>query len=138
MTESGKATPLRQHMIEDIVRVPRILARKKLIYAVSPNVDPSINRAMVADCAISATHNYLKLHMPKTLIPLFGNLHAKTQKLWKHSTMRLAGFRSQAVSSNCPLMHSASPRRCPPYSTRRLPRAGATPCIEGHANTQSS
>jgi hypothetical protein len=31
------------------------------------NKDRSINRAMVVGCAISATRNYLKLHMLKTL-----------------------------------------------------------------------
>jgi hypothetical protein len=129
-------TPLRQRMIEDMVNCRDILARKKKIYAVSLNVDRSINRAMVAGCAISATRNYLKLHMPKTLNPLLSNLHAKTQKLWKHSAVRVAAFRPHAVSANCPLMHSAFPPRCPPHSTS--PRAAAIPSIEGDANTRSS
>jgi hypothetical protein len=51
-------------------RVAYISARKKLIHAMSLNADRPINRAMVAGCAISATRNYLKLHMPRTLNPL--------------------------------------------------------------------
>jgi hypothetical protein len=33
----------------------------------SLNADRTINRAMVAECAISATRKYLKLHMPKNI-----------------------------------------------------------------------
>src|SRR5215470_4682585 len=44
-----------------------ISARKKLIDAVSLDIDRPINRAVVVGCAISATPNYLKLHMPRTL-----------------------------------------------------------------------
>src|SRR5258708_8615694 len=46
------------------------------------NIDRPINRAMVVGCAISATRNYLKFHMPRTLNPLLCNIHAETRKLW--------------------------------------------------------
>jgi len=61
---------------------------KKLIYAMSLDTDRPTNRAMVVGCAVSATRNYLKLHVPRTLNPLLCNAHAKTRKLWKRS----AGF----------------------------------------------
>ena len=60
LATARNVTPLRQRMIEEMVSC---LARKKMIYAVSLNVDRSINRAVVAGCAISATRNYLKLHI---------------------------------------------------------------------------
>src|ERR1700740_1195466 len=44
-----------------------ISARKKLIHAMSLDIDRPINRAVVVGCAISATRNYLKLHMSRTL-----------------------------------------------------------------------
>ncbi|MCP3475109.1 hypothetical protein NLM33_32825 [Bradyrhizobium sp. CCGUVB1N3] len=62
-----------------------IFARKKLIHAMPLDIDRPINRAVVVGCAISATRNYLKLHMPRTLKVLFCNTHAETQKLWKRS-----------------------------------------------------
>jgi hypothetical protein len=62
-----------------------ISARKKLIHAMSLDIERPINRAVVVGCAISATRNYLKLHMPRTLKVLLGNAHAKTRKLWKRS-----------------------------------------------------
>jgi hypothetical protein len=62
----------------------------------SLNADRTINRAMVAECAISATRNYLKSHMRRTLNPLLGNLHAKTQKLCRRFAMRVAAFRPHA------------------------------------------
>ena len=42
-------------------------ARKKLIHAMSLDIDRPITRAVVVGCAISATRNYLKLHMSRTL-----------------------------------------------------------------------
>src|SRR6201987_2938840 len=62
-----------------------ISARKKLIHAMSLDIERPINRAVVVGCAISATRNYLKLHMPRTLKVLLRNAHAKTRKLWKRS-----------------------------------------------------
>jgi hypothetical protein len=44
-----------------------ISARKKLIHAMSLDTDRPINRAVVVGRAISATRNYLKLHMSRTL-----------------------------------------------------------------------
>jgi hypothetical protein len=70
-------------------RAAHLSARKELIHAMSLNVDPPINRATVVGSAISATPNHLKLHMPKTLIPLWSNIHAKTRKLWKRSAVRV-------------------------------------------------
>ena len=95
-----------------------ISARKKLIHAMPRNTDRPINRALVVGCAISATRNYLKLHMPRTLNPLLCNIHAETRKLWKCSAMRVAASRPGAVhqSTDRPLMHSACPPRCPLHS----------------------
>src|SRR6516164_2203252 len=42
-------------------------ARKKLIHAMSLDIDRPITRAVVVGCAISATRNYLKLHVSRTL-----------------------------------------------------------------------
>jgi hypothetical protein len=43
--------------------VPSIFRlRKKLIHAMSLDVDRSTNRAVVVGCAISATRNYLKFY----------------------------------------------------------------------------
>src|SRR5215470_12255282 len=42
-------------------------ARKKLIHAMSLDIDRPTTRAVVVGCAISATRNYLKLHMSRTL-----------------------------------------------------------------------
>src|SRR5262249_9799230 len=90
-------------------------ARKKLIHTMPLNIDRPINRAMVVGCAISATRNYLKLHMPRTLNPLLCNIHAETRKLWKCCVMQVAGSRRGAVhqSTDRPCRHSACPPRCP-------------------------
>jgi hypothetical protein len=77
-------------------------ARKKLIHAMPLNTDRAINRAMVVGCAISATRNYLKLHMPRTLIPLLCNIHAETRKLRKRSAMRVAASRPGAARQSSP------------------------------------
>jgi hypothetical protein len=124
-----------------------ISARKKLIHAMSQNTDRAINRATVVGCAISATRNHLKLHMPRTLNPRFCNIHAETWKLRKRSAMRVAASRTDAVhqSTNRPLMHSACPPRCLLNSRRFLgmqacasPRAGVALTIESGADMQSS
>src|SRR5215472_3801700 len=62
-----------------------ISARKKLIDAMSLDIDRPINRAVVVGCAISATPNSLKLHMSRTLKVLWCNTHAETRKLWTRS-----------------------------------------------------
>jgi hypothetical protein len=80
-------------------RAEHISARKKLIHCMSLDTDRLINRATVVGCAISATRNYLKLHMPKTLNPLLCNIHAETRKLWNRSAMRAAASRPDAVHS---------------------------------------
>jgi hypothetical protein len=95
-----------------------ISARKKLIHAMPLNTDRPIDRATVVGCAISATRNCLKLHMPRTLNPLLCNIHAETRKLWRCSAIRVAASPTDAVhqSTNHPLMHSACPPKCPPHS----------------------
>jgi hypothetical protein len=68
------------------LNVPSIFwLRKKLIHAMSLDIDRPINRAVVVGCAIFATRNYLKLHMSRTLKVLLCNTHAETRKLWKRS-----------------------------------------------------
>jgi hypothetical protein len=67
------------------------------MHTMPPNTDRPINCAMVVGCAVSATRNHLKLHEPRRLKVLFCNIHAKTRKLWKHSAMRLAAFRTNAA-----------------------------------------
>jgi hypothetical protein len=91
-----------------------ISARKKLIHAMSLDIDRPINRAVVVGCAISATHNYLKLHMSRTLKVLLGNTHAKTRKLWKRSA-GLPPLEAIPVDqfTACPLLHVARLPRCP-------------------------
>jgi hypothetical protein len=42
-----------------------ISARKKLIHAMSLDIDQAINRPMVVGCAISATRNYPWLHFTR-------------------------------------------------------------------------
>jgi len=64
-----------------------IFGRKKLIQAMPLNTDRPVDRAEVVGCAISATRNYLKSHMPKKSNPLFSNIHAKARKLWRHSSV---------------------------------------------------
>jgi hypothetical protein len=73
-----------------------ISAHENLIQAMSQDIDPGIDRALVVGCAISATRNYLKLQMPKTLNPLLCNIHAAKRKLWKRPALRVAAFRPGA------------------------------------------
>src|SRR5215470_16567815 len=99
-----------------------ISARKKLIHAMSLDIETPINRAVVVGCAISATRNYLKLHMPRTLKILLCSTHAKTRKLWKRSA-GLPPLEATPVDQFIcrPLLHFTRPPRCLLYS-RRLPR----------------
>jgi hypothetical protein len=96
-------------------------ARKKLIDAMPLNTDPPINRAMVVRCAISATRNYLKLHMPKRLNPLLSNIHAGTRKLWKRSAVPVPAFRPAA---GLPCIQACTSSR-----------AAVTPTIQNGRNT---
>jgi hypothetical protein len=123
-----------------------ISARKKLIHAMPLNTDRPIDRATVVGCAISATRNCLKLHMPRTLNPLFCNIHAETRKLWRRSAIRVAASRTDAVhqSANRPSMHSACPPKCLLCSpdlrhvqTCRRRRTGVAPTIQVGANFKS-
>jgi hypothetical protein len=92
-------------------------ARKKLIHAMSRDIDRPINRAVVVGCAISATRNSLKLHMPRTLKVLLCNAHAKTRKLW--SVLPSCRLSKQYPSINSP-RHPLPPRlpRCPLHYLR--------------------
>jgi hypothetical protein len=65
------------------------------------------NRAVVVGCAISATRNSLKLHMPRTLKVLLCNPHAKTRKLW--SVLPSCRRSKQYPSINSP-RHPLRPR----------------------------
>jgi hypothetical protein len=98
-------------------------ARKRLIHAMPLNKDRSINRAMVVGCAISATRNYLKLHMLKTLNPLLCNIHAETRKLWKPSAMQIAALRP---ATGLPCMHTCTSSG-----------SAVAPTIEGIGHMQS-
>jgi hypothetical protein len=64
-----------------------IFSRKKLIQATPLKTDRPVDCAEVVRCAICATPNYLKSHMPKKSNPLFSNIHAETRKLWGHSSV---------------------------------------------------
>ena len=72
-------------------------ARKKLIDAMSLDIDRPINRAVVVRCAISATRNHLKLHISRTLKVLFCNTHAKTRVV--EAFCRVAASRSNTRRS---------------------------------------
>jgi hypothetical protein len=78
------------------------LGRKKLTRTMPLNTDRPINRAMVAGCAISATRNYLKLHRPRRLNPLFSNTRAKSLKLCTHSRPPLFEFPKSSTSYKSP------------------------------------
>jgi hypothetical protein len=96
-----------------------IAARKKLIHAMSPDIDRPINRAVVVGCVIPATCNYLKLHMSRTLKVLLWNTHAETRKLWKRSA-GLSSLEAMAVDqfTSRPLLHFTRPSRGPLRSPR--------------------
>src|SRR6201987_4635854 len=119
-----------------------ISARKKLIHAISQDIDRPINRAVVVGCAISATRNYLKLHMSRTLKILLGNTHAETRKLWKRSA-RLPPLEAMPADQfpTPPLLHFTPPPRCPLPSPRfpgmqryTSSRARVAPTIESVAD----
>jgi hypothetical protein len=75
-----------------------LLGRRKLTRTMPLNTDRAINRAVVAGCAISATRNYLKLHRPRRLNPLFSNTRAKSLKLCTHSRSPLFEFPKSSTS----------------------------------------
>ena len=125
-----------------------ISARRKLIHAMPLDTDRPINRAVVVGCVISATRNYLKLHMSRTLKVLLGNTHAETRKLWKRSG-RLPPFEAIPVDqfTSRPLPHFTRPPRCSLHSPRfpgmrlvlasRLPSRAAPTC-EPHSTRCSA
>ena len=96
-----------------------ISARKKLIHAMSLDIDRPINRAVVVGCAISATRNYLKLHMSRTLKVLLCNTRAETRKLWKRSA-GLPPLEAIPVDqfTSRPLLHFTRLPRCPLHYLR--------------------
>ena len=121
-----------------------ISARKKLIHAMSLDTDRPINRAVVVGCAISATRNYLKLHMSRTLKVLLCNTHAETRKLWKRSA-RLPPLEAMPVDQFTSRPHFTRPLRCPLHSPRFLsmqrytsPRARVALTIESGADMRPS
>src|SRR6202051_1485148 len=81
--------------------------------------DRPIIRVVVVGCAISATRNYLKLHISRTLKILLCNTHAETRKLWKRSA-GLPPLEAIAVDqfTTRPLLHFTPPPRCPLRSPR--------------------
>src|SRR6516225_3406599 len=102
-----------------------------------------INRAVVVGCAISATRNYLKLHMSQTLKVLLCNTRAETRKLWKRSA-RLPSLEAIPVDqfTRRRLRHFT---RCPLHSPRfpgeqryTSPRARVAPTIESGADMRAS
>src|SRR6516162_4507661 len=108
----------------------------------SRDTERPINRAVVVGCAISATRNYLKLHMSRTLEVLLCNTHAETRKLWKHSGW-LPPLEAISVDqfTSRPLLHFTRPPRCPLHSPRFLgmqrytsSRARVAPTIESVAD----
>src|SRR6516164_1300388 len=74
---------------------------------------------MVVGYAISATRDYLKLHMLRTLKAFFCNTHAETRKLWKRSA-GLPPLEAIPVDhfTSRPLPHFTRPPRCPLHSLR--------------------
>jgi hypothetical protein len=106
----------------------------------SLDIDRPINRAVVVGCAISATRNYLKLHISQTLKVLFCNTHAETRKLWKHSA-GLPPLEAIPVDqfTSRPLLHFTRPPRCPLHSPQLTsPRARVAFTIERGAAIKSS
>jgi hypothetical protein len=79
------------------LNAPYIFSARKKLTSRHVTGHPSTDyRATVVGCAISATRNYLKLQVPRTLNLLLSNVHAETQKLWKRSAMRIAASRTNA------------------------------------------
>jgi hypothetical protein len=80
-----------------------ISARNKLIHAMSLDIERPINRAVVVGCAISATRNYLKLHMSRTL-----KKYSCATLIPKRGSCGLPGCRlsMQYPSINSPELHA--------------------------------
>jgi hypothetical protein len=122
-----------------------ILARKKLIHAMSLDIDRPINRAVVVGCAISATRNYLKLHMSRTLKVLLCNTHAETRKLWKRSAglPPLEVIPVDITSRHCCTSRACRDARCTIFGSPvcrhcTSPRARVALTIESGAGIKSS
>ena len=123
-----------------------ISARKKLIHAMSLDIDRLINRAVVVGCAISATRSYLKLHMSRTLRVLLYNTHAETRKLWKRSAglPPLEAIPVDQFTSRPLLLFTRLPRcplhylRLPSMRTCTSRRARVAFTIESGAGIKSS
>src|ERR1700746_637669 len=124
-----------------------IFARKKLIHAMSLDTDRPINRSVVVGCAISATRNYLKLHMSRTLKVLLCNTHAETRKLWKPSA-GLPPLEAIPVDQFTIAVHCCTSRACrdahctifgsPVCRHGTSPRARVALTVESGAGIKSS
>ena len=130
-------------LLECAVDIP---ARKKLIQTMPLDIDRPINRAVAVGCAISATRNYLKIHMSRTLKMLLCNTRAETRKLWKRSA-RLPPLEAMPVDrfTSRPLLHFTHPPRYPLHSPRfpgmqryTSPRARVALTVERGADMRSS
>src|SRR6516162_7850640 len=115
-----------------------ISARKKLIHAMSLDTDRPINRAVVVGCAISASRNYLKLQMSRTLKVPLCNPHAETRKLWK-GCAQLPPLDAMPVDqfTSRPLLHFTRPLHSPRFPGMQRytsPRARVALTIESGAD----
>jgi hypothetical protein len=79
--------------------------------------------------------------------PLFCNIHAEAQKLWKRSAIRIAVSRPDAVHQSYNRVADAPPHASemptalssvPCMPTCTSPRAGVAPTIESDADMKSS
>jgi hypothetical protein len=62
--------------VENLSAAMALVSLDSPLRAMSLDIDRPINRAVVVGCAISATRNYLILHMSRTLKVLLCNTHA--------------------------------------------------------------
>src|ERR1700751_397126 len=88
-------------------------ARKKLIRAMSLDIDRPITRAVVVGCAISATRNYLKFHMSRTL------KYILVQPSCQNAEVVEAFCQVAASRSNIPVDQIQQPVRCCTSRARR-------------------
>ena len=107
----------------------------------SQDIDRPISRVVVVGCAISATRNYLKLHISRTLKVLLSNTHAETLKLWKRSAA-LPPLEAIPVDqfTSRPLLHFTPEMPLHSLSVPRMmsPLARVALSIESGADMQSS
>jgi len=81
------------------------------------NTDRPINRARVVGCAISATRNYLKFHMPRTLNPLCATFMPKREICGSVLRCGLPTlYPVPPINPPTPVDAPACPPRCPLHS----------------------